>query len=114
MKPIINPWIVYLAEKCDTIHLVFAILMILCFVTVAMWTIAYVERDAEIKPQKWLIALTILSASITILMPEKDTVLTMATLSYVTEDNIKSVGKTAEDVVDYVVDAVDKIVNDKE
>lgn len=32
----------------------------------------------------------------------------------ITSDNIQTIGKTGKDVVDYITDQIDKIVNDKE
>ena len=39
-----------------------------------------------------------------ILLPSRETMYTMFTLHYVTEDNIKMVGDSAQDVVDYIFD----------
>ena len=39
-----------------------------------------------------------------ILIPSQETMYTMFTLHYVTEDNIKMVGDSAQDVVDYIFD----------
>lgn len=39
---------------------------------------------------------------------------TMIVLDNVTTDNIQAIGKTGKDVVDYITDQIDKIVNDKE
>lgn len=39
---------------------------------------------------------------------------TMIVLDNVTTDNIQAIGKTGKDVVDYITDQIDKVVNDKE
>lgn len=39
---------------------------------------------------------------------------TMLVLDNVTTDNIQAIGKTGTDVVDYITDQIDKVVNDKE
>lgn len=39
---------------------------------------------------------------------------TMLVLDNVTTDNIQAIGKTGKDVVDYITDQIDKVVNDKE
>lgn len=36
----------------------------------------------------------------------------MVTVNELTSDNIQAVGKTGKDVVDYITDQIDKIVND--
>ena len=44
-------------------------------------------------------------------VPSKDTMYVMLTLDNVTTDNIQAIGKTGKDVVDYITDQIDKIVN---
>lgn len=39
---------------------------------------------------------------------------TMLVLDNVTTDNIQTIGKTGKDVVDYITDQIDKVVNDKD
>lgn len=39
---------------------------------------------------------------------------TMIVLDNVTTDNIQAIGKTGKDVIDYITDQIDKVVNDKE
>ena len=39
---------------------------------------------------------------------------TMIVLDNVTTDNIQAIGKTSKDVIDYITDQIDKVVNDKE
>ena len=48
-----------------------------------------------------------------ILIPSRETMYTMFTLHYVTEDNIKMVGDSAQDVVDYIFDKVEEITDNK-
>lgn len=111
MKPIINPWIVYLAEKCEVIQTLFLIIGVLSVVALAVWTMGYLGGDTEIKPFRWFIVLTIFCIVAGVLTPKKDTVLTMATLNYVTEDNVKALGNTAGDVIDYVIDKIEEITD---
>ena len=39
---------------------------------------------------------------------------TMLVLDNVTSDNIQAIGKTGKDVIDYIIDQIDKIVNNKD
>lgn len=43
--------------------------------------------------------------------PSKDTMYTMLALDNLTTDNIQAIGKTGKDVIDYISDQIDKIVN---
>ena len=47
-------------------------------------------------------------------IPSKDTMYTMVVLENVTMDNIQAIGKTGKDVINYITDQIDKVVNDKE
>lgn len=46
-----------------------------------------------------------------VLIPSRETMYTMFTLHYVTEDNIEMVGDSAQDVVDYIFDKVEEITD---
>ena len=38
----------------------------------------------------------------------------MVIVNEITPDNIQTIGKTGKDVVDYITDQIDKVVNDKD
>lgn len=46
-----------------------------------------------------------------VFIPSRETMYTMFTLHYVTEDNIEMVGDSAQDVVDYIFDKVEEITD---
>ena len=39
---------------------------------------------------------------------------TMIVLDNITTDNIQAIGKTGKDIIDYITDQIDKVVNNKE
>lgn len=51
---------------------------------------------------------------ITIMTPNTETIYTMMAVNEITPDNIQAVGKTGKDVVDYITDQIDKVINDKD
>lgn len=53
----------------------------------------------------------IISALLVVITPSKDTMYTMLALDNLTTDNIQAIGKTGKDVIDYISDQIDKIVN---
>ena len=63
---------------------------------------------------KLFISIGIISAIITILTPTTETVYTMMVANEITSDNIQAIGKTGKDMVDYIVDQIDKVVNEDE
>lgn len=57
---------------------------------------------------------SVISAVTLVITPSTETIYTMAVVNEITPDNIQTIGKTGKNVVDYITDQIDKIVNDKE
>lgn len=114
MKPIISPWLIYFAELADSINMAFLFVTFIAFIIMAFAFIPYMDnkKDETLKQclKKSFIWFCI-SVAIVVMTPSKDTVYTMVVLDNVTTDNIQAVGKTGKDVVDYITDQIDKIVN---
>lgn len=117
MKPIISPWLIYFAELADSINVTFLFVAFIAFIVTAFVFIPYMDnkKDETLKQclRKSFIWFCI-SVAIVVITPSKDTVYTMLVLDNVTTENIQAIGKTGKDVVDYITDQVDKVVNDKE
>ena len=122
MKPIISPWLIYLIDLFDNLKELFTVPLILLICAIGMiliiWFLCFMEDDVDdnfiTKCKKYLkksiIWLCIGSLLFTVI-PSKDTMYTMLVLENVTTDNIQAIGKTGKDVVDYITDQIDKIVN---
>ena len=114
MTPIISPWWFYLfniAEKISIISMVIAILLGIVFIVYPIICICECEK---IKFSKIFIILFIISGFFAIVTPTKETCYQMAAASLVTHDNLTAVGNTATDIIDYIVDSIDEILDDKE
>ena len=115
MKPIISPWLIYFAELADSINMAFLFVTFIAFIIMAFAFIPYMDnkKDETLKQclKKSFIWFCI-SVEIVVMTPSKDTVYTMVVLDNVTTDNIQTIGKTGKDVVDYITDQIDKIVNE--
>ena len=75
------------------------------------------DNNVIIACKKHLKKLVILICVISLLctaFPSKDTMYTMIVLENVTTDSIQAVGKISKDVVNYITDQIDNVVNDKE
>jgi hypothetical protein len=106
MKPIISPWLIYFASRADTVGTLFLI------VTIVAFAICFIGFDDLTKNGfKLFISIGIISMILTVLTPTTETVYTMMVANEITSDNIQAVGKTGKDVVDYITDQIDKIVN---
>lgn len=114
MNQIISPWLIYFAELADSINMTFLFVALIAFIIMAFAFIPYMDnkKDETLKQclKKSFIWFCI-SIAIVVITPSKDTVYTMVVLDNVTTDNIQAIGKTGKDVVDYITDQIDKIVN---
>ena len=125
MKPIISPWWIYLIDLFDNLKgLLGVALFLLGGAAVALLIIWFFssldyEQDEEsiVACKKYLKKSVIwlcVSGLLFTVIPSKDTMYTMIVLDNVTTDNIQAIGKTGKDVIDYITDQIDKVVNDKE
>ena len=109
MKPIISPWLIYFASRADAVGTLFL------FAAIVAFAICLIGFDALTKNGfKLFISIGIISVILTVLTPTTETVYTMMVANELTSDNIQAIGKTGKDVVDYITDQIDKVVNDKE
>ena len=125
MKPIINPWLIYLIDLFDDLKGLFSVALILlgCAAVVSsiIWFLSSMDYEQDEEPvvacKKYLKKSVIwlcVSSLLFAVTPSKDTMYTMIVLDNVTTDNIQAVGKTGKDVIDYITDQIDKVVNNKE
>ena len=124
MKLIISPWLIYLIDLFDNLKGLLTITLILlgCEIVAILiiWFVCFIdyhdERDDNViivckKRLKKLIIWLGISGLLFTAIPSKDTMYTMLVLENVTTDNIQTIGKTGKDVVDYITDQIDKVVN---
>ena len=118
MKQIISPWLIYFASRVDYLKIFAGCILACCMVAILT---AFIAGDVEYSSvltyksfmQKCLIA-SIVSAVVLVITPSEKTIYTMAVVNEITPNNIQAVGKTGKDIVDYITDQINKVVNDKE
>lgn len=125
MKPIISPWWIYLIDLFDNLKgLLGVALFLLGGAAVALliiWFFSSLDYEQDEGPivackkylKKSVIWLCVSGLLFTVI-PPKDTMYTMIVLDNVTTDNIQAIGKTGKDIIDYITDQIDKVVNNKE
>lgn len=125
MKPIISPWWIYLIDLFDNLKgLLGVALFLLGGAAVALliiWFFSSLDYEQDEGPivackkylKKSVIWLCVSGLLFTVI-PSKDTMYTMIVLDNITTDNIQAIGKTGKDIIDYIADQIDKVVNNKE
>ena len=113
MKPIINPWWIYLVDKSESAMVLFTIVGVALMAMSGIWWLAYMEGDTERSPKKVFI-IAVISLLLSVLLPSQETVYTMMTVKYITPNNIKAVGSTVESTIDYIIEKIDEITDEND
>ena len=118
MKPIISPWLIYFASRVDSLMILAGCILVCCIIAIC---IAFIEGDIEYGSvlthksfMKKCTIVSVISAVALAIIPSTETIYAMAVVKEITPDNIQAIGKTGKNVVDYITDQIDKVVNDKE
>lgn len=128
MKPIINPWIMYVIELVNNIHNIFTSVIILLLITIIVVAIFGFVKFVEdydnfdefleechttVKWFKKVCVSLIIAGIVMIFIPSEKTLYSMVVLENVTPNNIEIAGNTGKDVIDYLFDKIDQM-NDEE
>lgn len=118
MKPIVSPWTIYFASRADSLKILAGCILIYCIIAIC---IAFIEGDIDYGSvlthksfMKKCAIVSVISAVTLVITPSTETIYTMAVVKEITPDNIQAIGKTGKDVIDYITDQIDKVINDKE
>ncbi len=123
MEPIINPLWIYFINVLENVKPLLITLLVLTGGVLAvfmMWYLMtsggrYSDEEQMIRPfkktAKICLIVSIVSMIIIIFIPAKETMYTMMALEQMTPDNISTIGKTGENIVDYITDKIDQVVN---
>ena len=120
MKPIINPLWFYLANIVENFG---GLLLAIAGFSGALFIVLLIcgmiecfEIEKNAKFLKRLLITCIIASILTSLCPTKDTCYQMMTATMITPNNITAVGDAATDVVDYIIESVDTLLDaeDKE
>ena len=114
MKPIINPWLFYLIDKAEDITFPLTLIGIMFWIaTIIIYIPASEDEEWAVrflKNTKLIRILLTIGLIIAMLLPSKETSYKMLAASMVTPNNIAAVGETAEDIIDYIVESVDTLL----
>ena len=103
MEPIISPWVVYLFSVLTKLNTV-AFVVAMFSVVIIFWAWIFGEKT-KINIKNVIIVL-ITSTVLTIIIPDRQTMLSMLTLSFITPDNIGLAEDHIIDLITKIMDAV--------
>lgn len=108
MEPIISPWIIYVIQVLSSLHdIAMVFLTISCILAIIMFLPAFIEEAEE--PQKYLkmaVIIAAVSGGLSVIIPDKETMIAMITASYITPENIQLVQGSIVDFVKQIIEAV--------
>ena len=113
MQPIINPWIFYWAEVCESVKMAAIVCMILgmCFVIVFSMICFFTWFDDDkhkmLKCAIYSTVITLFFVLIYIFTPTEKTIYKMTIASYLTEDNVAQGKEEIKELVDYIADKIE-------
>ena len=107
MNPIVNPWIIYAIDVAHKVYMLAGI-AILFGVTGTILGAVSIDEDDDVgkKLFKYSVTTLLIAIPVLILIPDKETLLTMLALQYVTPDNIQTVQGNIIDFVGQIAQAV--------
>lgn len=110
MEPIISPWVFYAINLCGKV-LVAGQFMMFASMCILFISLTFYLGDEEVsedlkKAMKIAFVLFIVGGIIFLLVPNKETAITMLTASVVTSDNITAVQDNAVDFIQKIAKAV--------
>ena len=112
MEPIINPWLIYLADKAEYFGRIFGSL---CFIflavyagVVALYFVDYKGKDF-LKKTIYIPILLIVFLVFFLAFPDKDTIYSMLAAKQLTPNNIEKIETTAQENIDYILEKIKEI-----
>lgn len=119
-EPIISPWVFYWTETMGQIRdvvnaVVFTIVVISISFTLVVLAFEKEEREEHISEEtfgrviKGLIIVGVISMVGYIFIPTKETMYKMLAASYITQENIESVGESIDKIADKLVEKINQV-----
>ena len=109
LEPIISPWIVYGIDVINKLCIVFVLAIVISgigMLIVIGGSDSCGSNEQDIRILKILSVIFAVAVVFLVILPSKDTMLTMLALQYVTPDNIQAVQGNIVDFVSQIAQAV--------
>ena len=117
MEPIINPIIIYWISIVDTIRFIVLLLTGLSITGILCFVVITYENEKFNYFKKHIIKLIIpvcIGIILSVGIPSSKTLTKMIAVSYITPNNIAETEKTVDKTIDYIIEKIDKIIDNKD
>ena len=121
MEPIISPLWFYLIDTVTSLKAFFMMTGIITIIVLGMISAGHAGWSMKDLHNFWKCKLTRILAVTSLIfiiagcfIPSAETAYKMLVASLVTPDNIAAVGESASNVVDYIIESVDKLIESKQ
>lgn len=119
MKPIINPWFIYMAGACDEIRKIVGFLFwvgfIPCICISVIYFISYLDDEYEnlrtvdfLSILKKFLTVTVVASLLYGVIPTSNTCYQMMIASQITDDNIQKAEDVIRNSVDYIFEKINE------
>jgi len=108
MEPIVSPWVIYAVQLLDNLCGICKILFVLSIIAIIVLALPVIFEDEDL-PKKYLKTVVIIAAvcgGMVIIIPNKETMITMIATSYITPDNIQIVQGNIVEFIRQISEAV--------
>ena len=111
---IINPLWFYLISVSNNLQIVCGVIACLALTAILISILMYPILEEFKGLRTKLVIIGIVCAFIGILTPSKETCYQMMVASLITKDNIEITAEAGKEAVDYIVDSIDKLLDEQE
>lgn len=115
---IINPLWFYLIGVSSNLQIVCTIIAVFAFIFVFIGVLMYpILEDIGTDFKGWgpkLMITGIVCTFISVLTPSKEACYQMMVASFITKENIEITAEVGKEAIDYVVDSIDKLLDEQE
>lgn len=117
MKPIINPWLIYIVDVIDNFKsacFILILIIVIAFGAIVLIEVGEAADELEldevkvIKTLKRMVAVVVLLITFNMLLPSKKTCYQMMIASQVTDNNIQKAEDVIKGSVDYIFEKINE------
>lgn len=117
MHYIINPWILYLISLVGNIGVLSVIIILSGIGLEIIVSLGFcddlIDGKTAIRYAKKIFIMMCIAGMFVVFLPSKKTMKEMLVASYITEENVSATKESAKELVDYIVEKIEEVKNEK-